>query len=117
MPNWHSIDRLLFGPHWIGFDPPRHLYVFTKSTLTALLEKAGLHPLAWISFMPSYFAFAVSLERWLTATVPWWAGPVRRLLNVPGARLPFEPLFTALNWLRLSGVISIFARTATTTDG
>jgi SAM-dependent methyltransferase len=110
VPNWESVDRRLFGPHWIGFDPPRHLYVFTESTLTALLHQAGFQPLVWTCFMPAYFAFVVSLDRWLAAQIPRGAGLVRRLLRLPGARLPFEPVFGVLNTLKRSGVISVFAR-------
>lgn len=110
VPNWRSIDRRLFGPHWIGFDPPRHLYVFTEHTLTAMLHKAGFRPLAWDCFMPAYFAFIVSLERWLAAEAPRHAAGIRRLLNLPGARLPFEPAFMLLNKLKRSGVIAVFAR-------
>ena len=116
VPNWHSVDRQLFGPHWIGFDPPRHLYVFTERTLTAMLRKAGFRPLAWICFMRAYFAFVVSVDRWLTAEAPRGAGPVRRFLNLPGARLPFEPVFAVLNTLKRSGVISVFARRESTVD-
>lgn len=116
VPNWHSVDRQLFGPHWIGFDPPRHLYVFTERTLTTMLRQAGFRPLAWICFMPAYFAFVVSVDRWLTAEAPRRVGPVRRLLNLPGARLPFEPVFAVLNILKRSGVISVFARRESTVD-
>ena len=109
VPNWHCLDRRLFGPYWIGLDPPRHLYVFTRSTLTALLERAGLSVLGWVCFMPSYFPFIISLERWLQAASPHWARRVGRALNLPGARFVFEPWFTAANWLRRGGVISVFA--------
>lgn len=109
IPNWHSLDRRLFGPHWIGFDPPRHLYVFTRSTLTALLEKTGFRPIAWACFMPSYFSFVISLERWLQFRSPDWAPRVRRVLNIPGMRFIFEPWFTVSNWLKLAGVITVFA--------
>jgi SAM-dependent methyltransferase len=109
IPNWHSLDRRLFGAHWIGFDPPRHLYVFTRSTLAALLEKTSFRPIAWVCFMPSYFSFAISLERWLQFRSPDWATRVSRALNMPGMRFIFEPWFTVSNWLKLAGVISVFA--------
>jgi len=110
VPNWHSIERQWFGPHWIGLDPPRHLYVFTHDTLTSLLEQAGFWPLAWICFMPSYFSFIISLERRLNTIAPRWAQPVSRLLNIPGMRLLSEPAFALTNRLRLGGVITVFAR-------
>jgi len=110
IPNWHSLDRRLFGAHWIGLDPPRHLYVFTRATLAALLDKAGLQVLDWLCFVPSYFSFAISLERQLRATSPRFAQWARPALNLPGARLVFEPWFAAANWLKRGGVIAVFAR-------
>jgi len=117
IPNWDSIDRRLFGPYWIGFDPPRHLYVFTQETLTVLLLKAGLRPLAWVCFMPAYFAFIASVARWLMASAPRYAGSARRLLNFPGVRLLFEPVFALLNRSKRSGVITVFATKEGTIDG
>lgn len=109
IPNWHSPDRSLFGPYWIGLDPPRHLYVFTRATLTRLLETHGFRPIAWVCPIPSYFAFVISLDRWLRAKSQPWAKRVNRALNFPGVRLVFEPWFATSNWLKRGGVISVFA--------
>lgn len=110
IPNWNSLERKLFGPCWIGLDPPRHLYVFTRATLETMLEQAGFEPPAWVCFMPGYFAFVMSLERWLNVRSPAWAKRVSRLLNLPGARLIFEPGFTLLNGLKRGNLVSAFAR-------
>jgi len=114
VPNWDSIERQWFGPHWIGLDPPRHLYVFTRDTLTELLYRAGFRPLAWICFMPSFFSFVISLERWLNSAAPRWAAPVSRFLCFPGMRLPFEPAFAMVNRLQRGSVIAVFARKEST---
>jgi SAM-dependent methyltransferase len=110
VPNWNSFDRGLFGRHWQGLDSPRHLYVFTRPTLTRLLEQAGFTDLQWLCFMPGYFTFLPSLQRWLNAAAPGLAGPVMRLLNFPGMRLPFEPWFSLMNSLQRGPIISVFAR-------
>lgn len=110
VPNWASFDRSLFGRHWQGLDAPRHLYVFTRSTLTALLENAGFTDLKWLCFMPGYFTFLPSLQRSLDASLPWLARPLMRLLNFPGMRLPFEPWFRLMNRLQRGPIISVFAR-------
>jgi len=110
VPSWDSLDRRLFGRHWQGYDPPRHLYVFTRPTLTDLLGRAGFSPLGWTCFMPSYFTFILSVERWLKARRPGIAGPVMRALTFPGARLPLEPLFWALNRAGWGSVITVVAR-------
>jgi hypothetical protein len=110
IPNWRSLDRRLFGSFWIGFDPPRHLYVFTPESLTALVEKSGFRPLRWLCFMPSYFAFSASVERWLQTVWPKGAAPLNRMLSLPGARFIFEPWFAVMNALGLGGVITLLAQ-------
>jgi SAM-dependent methyltransferase len=110
VPNWDSFDRGLFGRHWQGLDSPRHLYVFSRPTLTRLLHEAGFGELYWICFMPGYFAFLASLQRWLNSLSPALARPVLRFLSIPGIRLPFEPWFAVMNGLRRGPVISVFAR-------
>lgn len=40
-PNWLSLDRWLFGRHWMALKPPQHLFLYDGRTLGALLAKAG----------------------------------------------------------------------------
>jgi SAM-dependent methyltransferase len=109
VPNFGSAERWVFGPYWIGFDPPRHLYVFSRATLARLLAETGFAILGWRCMMPSFFSATVSLDRLLNARMPRWAVLVNRLLSLPGARFPFEPALTLLNWLHLGGTIAVFA--------
>ena len=113
VPNWQSLDRRLWGRYWIGLDPPRHLFVFTRDTLTTLLTNAGYNVLDWACFLSGYFSSVISLERWLRVKAPRLARPVRRMLDIPGMRLLFEPWFTPLNWLGRGPVITVFARKIT----
>ncbi len=41
LPNAGSAEAALFGRWWVAWDPPRHLYHFTKRSLARLLELAG----------------------------------------------------------------------------
>jgi len=41
VPNWGSLQAKLYGRWWWSCDAPRHLYQFTKPTLTRYLERAG----------------------------------------------------------------------------
>lgn len=110
IPNWDSPDRVWFGPYWIGLDPPRHLFVFTRKTLENMLEDAGFQVINWECFFPSYFSFAISLERTLAAKGSRWLKPIARFLKFPGVRFLFEPYFTLANQMKRGGVISLFAR-------
>jgi SAM-dependent methyltransferase len=117
VPNWDSFDRGLFGRHWQGLDSPRHLYVFSRPTLTRLLTEAGFSDLQWLCFMPGYFTSLPSLQRWLVSFNPGLARWVMRCLYLPGMRLPFEPWFALMNALQRGPVISVFARKSTTGIG
>ena len=110
IPNYASPERGIFGRHWSGYDPPRHLYVFPHDSLEKMLEGAGFEVMGWQCFMPAYFTFIISIEQWLEEAFPRLAGPIMRILRFPGVRLIFEPVFWLYNRLGLGGVISIFAR-------
>jgi SAM-dependent methyltransferase len=40
-PNARSLGTRVFGSAWVGWDPPRHLHVFTSAALHRLLTAAG----------------------------------------------------------------------------
>lgn len=110
IPNWESFDRKRFGPNWHGYDPPRHLFVFSKESLSKYLTNAGFELVDRVCFFPGYFFFIISLERWLKAKHPKHLNRVKRILSIPGFRLILEPWFTAQNWLGIGGIVTVFAR-------
>ncbi len=40
-PNWNSAGRRKYGRHWRGIEAPRHINLFTHSSLSALLLELG----------------------------------------------------------------------------
>jgi SAM-dependent methyltransferase len=40
-PNVSSWGHQIFGPHWLGLDPPRHLHLFTPASLRRLAQDTG----------------------------------------------------------------------------
>ncbi len=110
VPNWNSLDRRLFGAGWVGFDPPRHLYVLDQRSLTRLLQQAGFEILDWVCFFPSYFAFIISLEHWLKMHSVQLGNAAKHLLHIPGMRFLFEPAFILANKLKFGSTITVFAR-------
>jgi 2-polyprenyl-3-methyl-5-hydroxy-6-metoxy-1,4-benzoquinol methylase len=41
VPNYKSVDANQYKEHWAAYDVPRHLYHFSKESITALMQKYG----------------------------------------------------------------------------
>lgn len=41
VPDGGTLERRIFGRHWIGYEPPRHLQIFTAGRLVGLLNEVG----------------------------------------------------------------------------
>jgi 2-polyprenyl-3-methyl-5-hydroxy-6-metoxy-1,4-benzoquinol methylase len=72
-PNLNSWGLRLFGPSWLGLDPPRHLVIFTPSSLRRSALSAGLRVRTVRT--PARWAFWI----WQTST------RLRRRGSLPGA--------------------------------
>lgn len=112
VPNLASWDATLFGAHWAGLDAPRHLYIFTPETLSALLEKAGFQVLEHSCAIGSYMTFVLSLRFWLTARGASAQTKERmtKLLYHPLARLISAPLFYLVSLTRRGPLLVTVAR-------
>lgn len=112
IPHWESIDRKVFGQAWIGFDAPRHLYVFPRETLFSMLEASGFQlEKAWTG-LGGYYTLLASLRLWLKIHLPthklrFW---ILKFFEFPGMRLPFQPAFSLLDGLNLGGTLVIIAK-------
>ena len=45
-PNQESMSHRTFGKDWRGLEPPRHLHIFSPSSLNRALNQAGLNDVA-----------------------------------------------------------------------
>lgn len=68
-PSLDSLDALVFGQYWQGLDSPRHLAIFTRRTLTGLLEKAGFTVETVKTGTGSYFVWHLSFCHWANDNV------------------------------------------------
>lgn len=86
LPNIGSLSAKRFGPYWLGLDLPRHLYHFTPSTITRLLEQHG---------------FAIQAIRQDVGAWGWWRESRRIQAQHAGQPLPREPWWrTSLDQVR-----------------
>jgi 2-polyprenyl-3-methyl-5-hydroxy-6-metoxy-1,4-benzoquinol methylase len=46
-PNSESLGRRLLGPWWRGWEPPRHFFVFSPTTLLESVRRSGFQQLKW----------------------------------------------------------------------
>jgi SAM-dependent methyltransferase len=53
-PNIDAIGHSLYGRHWRGLEPPRHLVLFNRTSLSAALSRAGF---SRVSFPRRFYPF------------------------------------------------------------
>jgi SAM-dependent methyltransferase len=112
-PNLASLDRRLFGHTWIGYELPRHIYLYPDGLLRELMAEHGLAEVERSCLYGSHAATATSLmflvERALGRGRA--AELIRRaLLSLP-ARVLCAPYFLILDRLRLgSNITTVFRR-------
>jgi ubiquinone/menaquinone biosynthesis C-methylase UbiE len=63
-PNSAGWQARCWGEHWIGWDVPRHLQVFSFQTLRRALEEAGFVVVRRLSFPGERFYAVESARRW-----------------------------------------------------
>lgn len=112
IPDTQSLDARCFGEHWVGYDTPRHLYVYPRAVLRSLLEQSGLQLEQTEHFQADLYTFLVSLQPWLRARLKHkrLLALLDRLLTFPGMRLWTWPLFWAINAIGKGCIITVYAR-------
>jgi 2-polyprenyl-3-methyl-5-hydroxy-6-metoxy-1,4-benzoquinol methylase len=113
VPNLGSWDAELFGPAWVGYDVPRHLYTFSRATLNKLLSKTGFRIVQSCCLFGSYQAIADSLKFSLQR-------PARRGITLQSAveritdsrllRLLAAPILRLTDALGRGSLITVFCR-------
>ena len=74
VPDGGGLERRLFGQHWLGYDAPRHLQVFTAKRLRTLLESSGFTNIRIIHQSSLRYTWgsiaAWGMDRWPAAKWP-----------------------------------------------
>ncbi len=81
-PDRRALAERVFGRYWVGYDPPRHLYAFTREGVRGLLAASG---------------FSVVAERWDYAPQMWSASLHNRLSVSPRFAGRADELASLLN--------------------
>lgn len=86
LPNPASLEARLFGPHWVGWDRPRHLHVFAPDVIERYLVEAELELDGIESFSGRLHITLLNIEFWCKAQgVPEckWRPLLKLLYNWP----------------------------------
>ncbi len=113
IPNVEGLEARWFGPAWIGWDLPRHLYLFPQAALSETLSTLGFSVLSRRCLNGSADFFALSLQLYLqdrVGTSAVWPKTLARVLRSTPVRLVDSPLFWMMNQARLSTVMTFFAQ-------
>jgi SAM-dependent methyltransferase len=112
-PNLASLDRRLFGHTWIGYELPRHIYLFPAELLRDLMAEYGLVEIERSCFYGSHAATMTSLmflaEEHLGRGRA--ADLLRKALFSLPARIICAPYFVLIDRLRRgSNITAVFRR-------
>ena len=64
LPNIESWEQRIFKEYWVGWDQPRHLYLFPQKKLRSILEKEGFQQVSTRCISTSYSVLYYSLDFW-----------------------------------------------------
>jgi len=104
IPNLKSFDRYIFADSWIGWDVPRHFFLFSKENIQQLCEIAGFNIAEDRTFIGGKGTFQLSL-------IQRFPGQ-RKIVNAAAPllsplMLPYRQISYSLN----RGPISVYALT------
>lgn len=113
IPNLESLEARIFGPYWVGWDLPRHLYLFPQNNLHEILKTIGFQWKDSRCISTSYAVLGHSLDFWSQS----WAKRYPRLRSLllkayktTIARLLLVPPLYITDRLKVSTILTIFAQ-------
>ncbi len=107
-PNYDSFAAKLFKENWYHLDCPRHLYIFSPSTITALLEKSGFGAVN-VCYEPSSKGWLGSLQ-YVFYGNNYHPATKNKLRRSALAKAFVSPLSRLSAWLKKADTIMVTAR-------
>jgi SAM-dependent methyltransferase len=113
VPNLEGVEARIYGPAWLGWDLPRHLYLFPRKDLVKSLAEIGMVVDQIKCLSGSQDASVVSLQLYLEARLSKasrWPQWLARLCRTLPSRAVMAPAFWLLNRQNQASIITYFAR-------
>lgn len=109
-PNLDSFDAHFFGKYWIGYELPRHFYVFSTQILIKYLRETNFKLVGTKCLYGEHAAAMSSVRFWLRAKYPSLSKSFHKVLFMFPIRILLAPIFFVLDKLKKSSPITIFAQ-------
>jgi 2-polyprenyl-3-methyl-5-hydroxy-6-metoxy-1,4-benzoquinol methylase len=112
-PNLESLDRRLFGHYWLGYELPRHLYLYPHELLCRVMAEYGLEEVDRRCLYGSHAATASSLMFVINKRTQskGMLGMIRAFLFSPVTRFFMTPYFKTIDHMHLgSNITEVFRR-------
>lgn len=112
IPNLEGLEAKVFGRYWLGWELPRHLYLFPQKQLRRILDEIGFDWVDARCIAGSHASLELSIGFLLRAknidniATRFLLGLYRSLLG----RVAFSPLLWLAGHFRQSTLITIFAQ-------
>lgn len=112
-PNLDSLDRKLFGNMWLGYELPRHLYLFPGDLLKELMTHLGFEE---VQRQCLYGSHAATFSSLMFLVEKWFKNPnihhfARRSLFNAMVRLFCLPYFKFIDYFNLgSNITAVFVK-------
>jgi 2-polyprenyl-3-methyl-5-hydroxy-6-metoxy-1,4-benzoquinol methylase len=115
IPNPKSTWAKRFGAAWIGYDSPRHLYLFHNKSLALLLAQSGFDLVEQSHFLETYHTWVASFHTWLNREMDnnrrrrW----LQKIAYLPVFAPLSSPYFHWLNHHDKGSILTVIAQAVT----
>lgn len=109
-PNLNSLDHMIFGKYWIGYELPRHYFFFSNGSITSLLRVTGFELAQTGCYYGSHALSMSSLRFWLRAKTGRINKVIEHFLFSMPVRFAMAPLYFLLDQLKISSGLTVIAK-------
>lgn len=112
-PRLLTFGSNFFGKYWMGYELPRHFYVFSTETIEQLLQRTGFAVCETACVYGTFALTMTSVRFWLSSLTGKRNPMVEKILFSPIMQLLTLPYFYLQDQLKLSSSITVFAQKTT----
>lgn len=110
-PDPNSWEARLFGSYWVGYDAPRHLFMFPRIVLLRKLEEIGFKVVQVGSFAGNASTVCKSIGHWLRSRHQEMLGNLLlRLADSSITQIAAAPFYVLLRYLDLTSSVLYIAQ-------